>query len=100
MTDTIQRRRNTEGHRVSCNVGIGEESDIEIYPLKGKTAPSPSALFFPFGLGLTVNIDFTSFFSLFGTTSFHCRQPFFLDLFDLYSYAKLENMGGLSVSYY
>ena len=23
MTDTIQRWRNTEAHRVSCNVGIG-----------------------------------------------------------------------------
>ena len=53
MTDTIQRRRYMEGHRESCNVGIWEESGYRICSLmKGKTAPSLTALFFPLGLGL------------------------------------------------
>lgn len=52
MTDTIQRRRYMEGHRVSCNVGIGAEFGYTICFLKGKTAPSLTTLFFPLGLGL------------------------------------------------
>ena len=79
MTDTIQRRRNMEGHRVSCNVGIGVESDFEICSLKGKTAPSLSALFFPLGLGL--NGYHRLYFFL---------QPFWYDAFPLSTADFLE----------
>ncbi len=79
MTDTIQRRRNTEGYRVSDNVGIAGESDFENCSLKGKTAPSLSALFVPLGLGLNGYHRLHFFF-----------QPFWYDVFPLSTVVFLE----------
>ena len=64
---------------MSCNVGIGGESDFEMCSLKGKTAPSLSALFFPLSLGLN------------GYHRLHFfLQPFWYDVFPLPTAVFLE----------
>ena len=51
MTETIQRRRNTEGHRVSCNVGIGGVRLRNLF-LEGQNSTFAFRLFLSFGFGI------------------------------------------------
>ena len=94
MADTIQRRRYMEGHRASCNVRIRGEFGYRICSLKGKTAPSLTVLFFPLGLGLDGYHRLHFFLHSFWCDLFLLSTAFFLrNIFDLYSYAKLEKHG-------
>ena len=51
MADTIQRRRYMEGHRVSCNVGIGGVRLQNMF-FEGENSTFAHRLILPFGFGI------------------------------------------------